>query len=79
MFSQSMVCSFNIQPLFVHLNFSVQGIPWQTSGWDSVLSLPRAMIQSLAGELRSHKPPMVLPKKKKINNKKKSLLATVRQ
>ena len=27
--------------------------PWRPSGWDSALSLPRARVQSLLGELRS--------------------------
>ena len=31
------------------------GIPWWSSGEDSIISLPRAQIQSLVGELRSHK------------------------
>ena len=33
-----------------------QGIPWRSSGWDYALSLLRAWVQSLVGELRSHKP-----------------------
>lgn len=32
------------------------GIPWRSIGWDSVLSQPRTQVQSLVGELRSHKP-----------------------
>ena len=32
------------------------GIPWRSSGWDSALSLPRAWVQSLVGELRSCEP-----------------------
>ena len=32
------------------------GIPWQSSGQDSTLSLQRARVQSLVGELKSHKP-----------------------
>jgi len=28
-------------------------IPWQSSGWDSALSLLAASVQSLVGELRS--------------------------
>ena len=32
-----------------------QEIPWRSSGWDSLLSLPRAQVQSLVGELKSHK------------------------
>ena len=30
------------------------GIPWQSSGWDSTLSLQGARVQSLIQELRSH-------------------------
>ena len=30
------------------------GIPWQSSGQDSALSLLRAQVRSLVGELRSH-------------------------
>ena len=30
-------------------------IPWQSSDWDSALSLLRARVQSLVGEIRSHK------------------------
>ena len=33
-----------------------QANPWQSSGWDSVLSLPRAWVWSLVGELGSCKP-----------------------
>ena len=32
-----------------------QGIPWQSGDWDSMLSLPRALAQSLVGELRVHR------------------------
>ena len=32
-----------------------KGIPWQSSGWDSALSLLRALVQSLVRELGSHK------------------------
>ena len=34
----------------------IQGIPWWSSGQDSVLSLLRAWVQSLVWELRSHEP-----------------------
>ena len=44
----------------------VCGIPWWSSGWDSVLSLPRARVQSLVRELRSHKAHRVAKKKKKL-------------
>ena len=43
------------------------GVPWWSSGWDSVLRLPRARVQSLVGELGSHKPHSVAKKKIKIN------------
>lgn len=33
----------------------LQGIPWQPSGLDLVLSLPMSHIPSLVGELRSYK------------------------
>ena len=33
-----------------------QGTPWQSSGWDSVLSRPRARVRSLVGELRCCEP-----------------------
>ena len=32
------------------------GIPWRSSGWDSVLSLPGAWVRSLVRELRSCRP-----------------------
>ena len=32
-----------------------QGIPWQSSGWNSAFSLSRAWVQSLVRKLRSHK------------------------
>ena len=38
------------------LKIHIVGIPWRSSGWDSAFSLPRAWVQSLVGELRSHKP-----------------------
>ena len=34
---------------------TVKEIPWQSSGYDSSRSLPRAWVQSLVGELRSRK------------------------
>ena len=43
-----------------------QGIPWQSSSQDSMLSLPRAWIQSLVEELRSHKLPCMTKKKRKL-------------
>ena len=33
-----------------------QGLPWWSSGLDSVLTMQGAQVQSLAGELRSHMP-----------------------
>ena len=39
------------------------GIPWRSIGWDSVLSQPRTQVQSLVGELRSHKPYSAAKKK----------------
>ena len=41
-----------------------RGIPWRSSGQDSALSLLRAQVQSLVGELRSHKPCSTAKKKK---------------
>ena len=35
---------------------SEKGVPWWSSGWDSVLLLLRTLVQSLVGELRSNKP-----------------------
>ena len=46
--------------------FLVQGIPWQSTGQDSLLSLPWAQVQFLVKELRSHKPYRVAKKKKKF-------------
>ena len=40
------------------------GIPQPCGGQDSALSLPRAWVQSLVGELRSHKPWVAVKKKK---------------
>ena len=34
------------------IKMSLEGIPWWSSGLDSELSLPRAQVQSLVGELR---------------------------
>ena len=53
------LCSF-IQEIFT------EGIPWQSSGQDSMLSLLKAWVQSLVRELRSHKPCSKVKKKKKI-------------
>ena len=41
------------------------GIPWRSSSWDSMLSLLRVWVQSLVGELGSHKQHGVAKKKKK--------------
>ena len=35
---------------------SEKGVPWWSSGWDSVLLLLRTLVQSLVGDLRSNKP-----------------------
>ena len=35
---------------------TVSGVPWWFSGWDSVLPLPEAHVQSLVREQRSHRP-----------------------
>ena len=43
----------------------IQEIPWRSSGEDLALSLTRARVQSLVGELRSHKLHGVAKKKKK--------------
>ena len=45
--------------------YEIVVIPWWSSGQASVLSLPRAWVQSLVGELRSRKPRGVAKKKKK--------------
>ena len=42
----------------------------QSSGQDSVLSLPRAQVQSLAGKLRSHKLGGMVKKNKTPNQNK---------
>ena len=41
------------------------GIPWQSNGRDSALSLLRAWVQSLVRELGSHKPLGMAKKKRK--------------
>ena len=41
--------------LLVGIRSVPQGVSWRSSGWDSVLSLPRAQVQPLVGELRSQK------------------------
>ena len=45
------------------------GIPWWSSGYNSVLSLPRAWVQSLVRELKSHKPRGAAKKRKKKKKK----------
>ena len=40
-------------------------LPWRSSGQGSALSLLRALVQFLVGELRSHKLPILAKKKKK--------------
>ena len=48
------------------------GISWWSSGYYSVLSLPRAWIRSLIGKLRSHKP-QTTAKINRLKNVKKDL------
>ena len=57
----------------MRLKQRLQGIPWWSSGWDSVLSLPRAQVQSLVRELRSCKSHSTAKKQNKTNNKKQRL------
>ena len=45
-------------------NSKTWGIPWWSTGYNSVLSLPGAQVRSLVEELRSHKPHGTPPKKK---------------
>ena len=52
----------------------LQGIPWQSSGWDSALPLLRAWVQFLVRELRSHKPQV---KDKKQTNKQKNCIKRI--
>ena len=47
---------------------SLKGIPWRSSGWDSVLSLPWPQEQRLVRERRSHKPSSTAAKKKKSHS-----------
>ena len=42
------------------------GVPWWSSGWDSMLPVPRVRVPSLAGELRSHKPSGAAQKKNDV-------------
>ena len=44
---------------------SVSESPWPYHGLDSMLSVLRALVQSLVGELRSQKPLSVAPKQNK--------------
>lgn len=34
----------------------IRGLPWQFSGWDSMLPLPGSWVRSLVGDIRSHIP-----------------------
>ena len=43
-------------PHLFRIKTVVKGISWGSSGQDSTLSVPRAQVQSLVGELRAHKP-----------------------
>ena len=36
-----------------NLKYSIKGVPWRSSGWDSALSLLRAQVRSLVRDLRS--------------------------
>ena len=47
----------------------IMGIPWQSSGYDLLLSLLLAWVQSLVRKLRSHKPYSVAKKKEKKKEK----------
>ena len=46
------------------LKIKLLGTPWWSSGWDSVLPLQGARVQSLVGELGSHMPRGTAEKKK---------------
>ena len=48
---------------------SNMGLPWQSSGYDSTLSLQGAHVQFLVRQLRFHKPRGKKKKKKKKKNK----------
>ena len=48
--------------IFVQSTIRAAGIPWMSSGYDVVLSLLRARVQSVVGELRACN----MAKKKKI-------------
>ena len=37
-----------------HSELSIEGVPWQFSGYDSALPLQGAWVRSLVGELRFH-------------------------
>ena len=50
------------------LDSTTKGIHWWSSGWESVLSLVRAWVQSLIRGLGSHKPRRMTKKKKKKKN-----------
>ena len=45
-----------------------EGLPWRSSGWGSVLSLPKTQVQYPVGELRSNKLSSTANKEKKKNN-----------
>ena len=50
------------------LKIPVKGLPWWSSGYDSTLPMQGAWVRSLVGELRSHIPCVVWPKKKIKNS-----------
>ena len=43
----------------------MQGLPWRSSGWDTMLPLQGAWVQALVRELGSHMPPGAAKKKKR--------------
>ena len=56
---------WSVTLLVLHFKSSnYEGLPWQSSGLDSAVSLQRVWVWSLVRELRSHKPCSVVKKKK---------------
>ena len=51
-------------PFIPSIKIGLPGIPWWSSGQDSLISLPRAQVRSLVGILRSYKPRGADKKKK---------------
>ena len=56
------------------LQSTTKGIHWWSSGWESVLSLVWAWVQSLIRGLGSHKPQRMTKKKKKRFNNQEIIL-----